>query len=498
MSKSFSRAEVAKNNTEASAWIIIDSIVYDITRFAGMHPGDATEAFYDLHRHEVLEKFGPKLKLGQVEGESQKIIKMNFADYSPVPYAEHPSVVGFKSPYYTQKHLEYRTVCRNFVAKHVLPDALACEETGARPSKELVKLLGEEGYLAARLGPGKHLKGLKLPGGIKPEEFVTHLSFVSKLSVVRVMCRGYADGNSGGMVIGLPPVFNFGSKALKEKIVGPVLRGEKYIALAISEAFAGSDVAGLKTRAEKSPCGKFYIVNGTKKWITGGMYADYFSTAVRTDKGITMLLIERGEGVRTKQISTSYSKTAGTAYIIFENVKVPVENILGVENKGFQVVMSNFNHERWVMCVGSVRGTKSIIEECFKWANQRKVFGRPLINQPVIRQKLASMVALSEALQHWLDHTTFQMNNLSYFEQATKLAGSLALLKYQCTRVGHYVSDNAVQIFGGRGITRTGMGRVIEGFQRTNKFDAILGGSEEILADLGIKQAVKNFPNTRL
>jgi alkylation response protein AidB-like acyl-CoA dehydrogenase len=90
------------------------------------------------------------------------------------------------------------------------------------------------------------------------------------------------------------------------------------------------------------------------------------------------------------------------------------------------------------------------------------------------------------------------MNNHTYMEQATVLAGPLALLKYQCTRVAHLVADQSVQIFGGRGITRTGMGRVIEGFHRGHKFDAILGGSEEILADLGIKQAVRDFPGARL
>lgn len=152
------------------------------------------------------------------------------------------------------------------------------------------------------------------------------------------------------MIIGLPPVVNFAKKHVREKVVPEVLNGDKYAALAISEAFAGSDVAGLATRAEKTPDGKFFIVNGyirssniylgTKKWITGGMYADYFSTAVRTSKGISMLLIERSEGVSTKRIKTSYSPTAGTAYITFENVKVPVENLLGIEDKGIQLLPS--------------------------------------------------------------------------------------------------------------------------------------------------------------
>jgi alkylation response protein AidB-like acyl-CoA dehydrogenase len=145
------------------------------------------------------------------------------------------------------------------------------------------------------------------------------------------------------MVIGLPPVLNFGSPELKKKVIPEVLSGKKYIALAISEAFAGSDVAGLQCTATKSADGQYYIVNGTKKWITNGTFADYFSTGVRTDKGLSVLLIERGEGVETKPIKTSYSPAAGTAYITFDNVKVPVGNLLGKENKGLQVILSNFN-----------------------------------------------------------------------------------------------------------------------------------------------------------
>jgi alkylation response protein AidB-like acyl-CoA dehydrogenase len=119
--------------------------------------------------------------------------------------------------------------------------------------------------------------------------------------------------------------------------------------LAVTEAFAGSDVAGVKTTAVKTPDGKHYVVNGTKKWITNGAFCDYFVTAVKTDKGLSVLLIERGPGVETTPIKTSYSPTAGTAFISFDNVKVPVENLLGVENKGIYVILANFNHERWMM-----------------------------------------------------------------------------------------------------------------------------------------------------
>lgn len=143
-------------------------------------------------------------------------------------------------------------------------------------------------------------------------------------------------------------------------------------------------MAGLTCVAVKTPCGKFYKVNGTKKWITNGCFCDYFVTAVRTGDagifGISMMLIERGPGVTTKLIKTSYSPSAGTAYITFENVLVPVENILGEENDGFRCIMANFNHERWMIVCGTHRGNRAVLEDCFKWANQRKVFGKPLIN----------------------------------------------------------------------------------------------------------------------
>lgn len=198
--------------------------------------------------------------------------------------------------------------------------------------------------------------------------------------------------------------------------------------------------------------------------------------------------------MKPKKIKTSYSGAAGTAFITFDNVKVPVTNLLGKENRGFECIMYNFNHERWLIIAGVNRGSREIISDCFKWSMQRRVFGKRLIDQPVIRLKLAEMVAQLESVQSWFENLTYQMTKMSYNEQAQKLAGPIALCKYQSTRVATLISDHAVQIFGGRGITRTGMGNRVEHFQRTFKFGAVLGGSEEIMADLGMKQAIKYYP----
>ena len=102
------------------------------------------------------------------------------------------------------------------------------------------------------------------------------------------------------------------------------------------------------------------------RWITNGHFSDYFTVACKTKRGLTVFLVERGEGVATKPIKTSYSSSAGTAFVTFDNVKVPSENILGKEDAGLIVVLSNFNHERWVICCTSARVQRMIVEECFK------------------------------------------------------------------------------------------------------------------------------------
>ncbi|EIE88106.1 hypothetical protein G6F46_009656 [Rhizopus delemar] len=498
--KTFTREEVKRHASEDDLWIIIDSSVYDMSRFVDMHPGgaipileyagkDATDAFYGLHRQEVLVKYN-RYKIGTIDNEKPQVDFHEHGSFSKVPYAEPNAWMGFKSPYYKDSHFKLRAAVRK-VTDSLAVEAREFEESGTKPSDEFMKKLGDNGLLAANIGPGPWLHGMTFPGGVKGEEFDYFHEMIIHEECARWKVRGFDDGVLGGMIISLPTILNFGSPALKQKAI---FAGRKRICLAITEPYAGSDVARIRTTAKRTPDGKHFIVNGVKKWITGGCWADYFSVAVQTEKGMSMLLIERGEGVETKPIKTSYSPSAGTAYVTFENVKVPVENLLGKENKGLFVVLSNFNHERWVMLTGLSMACRLAIEECFKWANQRTVFGKRLIEQPVIRQKLAKMIAKLESFHNWVENITYQMNSMSYAEQADKLAGPIALCKYLSTRVAHDISDEACQIFGGRAITKTGMGRTIETLQRTYKFSAILGGSEEIMADLGVRQALKKYP----
>eukprot|EP00928_Gymnodinium_smaydae_P057437 TRINITY_DN4067_c0_g4_i1.p1 TRINITY_DN4067_c0_g4~~TRINITY_DN4067_c0_g4_i1.p1 ORF type:complete len:554 (+),score=126.40 TRINITY_DN4067_c0_g4_i1:250-1662(+) len=462
-----------------------------------------------MHKAEVLEKVGKKLVKGTIKGaavgEQEASADKHRIDVAP--YSEPSSWMGWHSPYYKESHRRFRLKLRAFVEDVLKPEADSFEETGEHPSAEVYQAMGKCGLLASRVGKDlmpalKHIPGIDLEQGlgVSPAEFDHFHELIAHEEMGRLNSPSYCDGIGAGFCIGLPPVLHFAPPHIRDKVVPEVLRGEKRICLAISEPAAGSDVAGMLTTATKTPDGKHYIVNGIKKWITNGHFADYFTTAVRTGSGrggLSMLFISRDmEGVQTKPIKTTYSSCAGTALVIFDNVKVPVENLMGLGNKGkegqgFACIMFNFNHERWFIVASFLASCRTQIADCFKWANQRMAFGKPLIEQPVLRQKLARMAGMVESVHAMLENITYQMDNMSYKEQSEKLGGPIALLKYQATRTGTLVADEAVQMFGGRGITRTGMGINVERFQKTYKYASILGGSEEVLADLAVRQQMK-------
>mmetsp|Transcript_2561 Transcript_2561/g.4236 ORF Transcript_2561/g.4236 Transcript_2561/m.4236 type:complete len:519 (-) Transcript_2561:87-1643(-) len=510
----FSVQEIAKHNKQGDCWLVVDGAVYDVSKFAIMHPGgeellyefggkDVSDDFWGLHRREVLDKYHSKLLKGYVEGvkvpEQRDDGVTGFGAISGVPYAETFSArLSFKSPYHNEKHVAWRKFVREYYDKELRELSVRCEQSNEPATLEVMQKLSSAGLLHTRMGPGKHLNLLPMPMGLKPEEFDYAYEKIMQEETSRLQCPGFSDSLYAGFAIGTPPLINYGPEWMQKEVVPEILAGRKRVCLAITEAFAGSDVASIRTTAKLTPDGRHYIVNGTKKWITGSRFADYFTTAVRTGGpgagGISMLLIPKSEGIETKLIKTVYSSSAGTGYVTFENVKVPVENLLGKENHGFPMIMANFNHERWAIAVGMIGASRYIVEECFKWTMQRKAFGKPLIQQAVVREKLAEMIAAVETVDAYADLITYQMSNMSYNEQNKHLGGPISLLKYKATRTAHDVADQAVQMFGGRGVTKGGMGRNVETFARTYKAPSVYGGAEAIMLSLGVSQALKTYP----
>jgi len=408
-----------------------------------------------------------------------------------VPFGDPSWYRGMNSPYYKQTHVQWREKIRAFTEKEIMPYVQEWDRSKSLPKELLIKAYQAQ-ILPACVG-SKWLTEFAGPG---PEDYDSFHELIMIDELSRCGSGGVMWGLQGGLAIGLPPIFLFGSRYLQEKVVASCLRGEKRICLCITEPYAGSDVANLKCTATRTSDGRHFIVNGEKKWITNGIMSDYFTVACRTGGpgmgGVSLILVERGTpGLVTKQMECSGVWASGTTYITFDDCKVPAENLIGEENKGFKYIMYNFNHERWMIIVQALRFARVCLEESVKHAHRRKTFGKKLIEHPVIRWKIAEMARQVEATQAQVDFLTYQFTTMSKEEQNLKLGGETALLKAQATKVFEYCSREAQQIFGGIGYTMGGLGEKVERLSREVRAYAVPAGSEEIMLDLGVRQAIK-------
>jgi len=278
-------------------------------------------------------------------------------------------------------------------------------------------------------------------------------------------------------------VVNFATEEVTERVAPPVLRGEKWISLGITEPSGGSDVAHLKTTAVRD--GDVYVVNGSKTFITGGMRANWVSTAVRTGGegagGVSMLLIATDAPGFSR---TALDKKQGwwasdTATLYFNNVRVPVGNLIGVENQGFRVIMNNFNGERMAMAASMEAQSRVCLEEAVSWATQRHTFGKRLADHQVIRHKIAQMKQKINATQAYI-RVCYES-----IEAGEPNPGDIAMLKVQASETVEFCAREAMQILGGMGYMR---GNRVERIYREVRVNAIGGGSEEIMRDLASRQ----------
>jgi alkylation response protein AidB-like acyl-CoA dehydrogenase len=289
-----------------------------------------------------------------------------------------------------------------------------------------------------------------IAAGIKPEDWDGFHDFILWDELIRA---GPIASIFIGLVVGAPPLQKFASAELQKKIFPEILSGDKRICLAVTEPDAGSDVRNVKTTAEKSADGKHYIVNGSKKWITNGMFSDYFMTLVRTGgpgaAGLSMLLIPRSEGLKTRKLEVVAGPLSATTYVTFEDVKVPVEYLIGKEGEGFKQTMVNFNHERLWIAFQAIRGCRIALEDAFSWAIKREAFDKTLIEQPVVRNKFGNCGRMVESLQAWTEQVVYELEHLSDADGARLLGGTTALLKVESGMVCKYVAEECLKIMGG-------------------------------------------------
>ncbi len=384
---------------------------------------------------------------------------------SPVDFDHY-----YRGPAYKEEHRAWGKTLRDFIEAEILPHVEDWEEAGEFP-RALYKKAGDIGLL-----------GLGYPeeyGGTPVEDSM--YSMVTSEEMARIGAGGVG---SSLLVhgIGLPPILARGTEEMKQRVAPAVLAGDKVICLAITEPSGGSDVARIKTRANLM--GDHYIVNGAKMFITGGMRADYITTAVRTggegSRGISLLLIESDrEGVSRTSLKKQGWLSSDTAAISFDDVKVPKENLIGEEGHGFAGIMHNFNSERIGMVTNCVAHSRVCFEDALAWARIRETFGRRLADHQVIRHKFAEMARHIAATQAYLDQCAERV-------RAGELpVADLSLLKVQATRTLEFCAREASQIIGGASYMR---GERVERIYREVRVNAIGGGSEEIMLDLASRQ----------
>ncbi|KAJ5128800.1 Cytochrome b5 [Penicillium atrosanguineum] len=517
MAKTFSKDDVASHGKGDSLWIVIDEDVYDVSKFQDEHPGgkkilqrvagkDASKQFWKYHNEEAgRARSGPAPAPKKAESTPQPQASGDFkppATAEPqepygdlIPFADPSWYQGYSSPYFNETHAALREEVRQWVETEIDPYVTEWDE-GKEVPPHIYKQMGERGYLAGLLGvkyPEQHTP-FRVQS-VSPDRWDLFHEMLLTDELSRAGSGGLVWNLIGGYGIGCPPLVKFGKKALVDRILPDILAGDKRICLAITEPDAGSDVANLGCEAKLSEDGKHYIVNGEKKWITNGIWADYFTTAVRTGpdgmNGLSVLLIERSEGVSTRRMDCQGVLSSGTTYVTFEDVKVPVENLIGKENGGFKVIMTNFNHERIGIVIQCCRFARVCYEESIKYAHKRKTFGKRLIDHPVIRMKLAHMARQIEATYNWLENIIFQCQCMEETEAMLKLGGAIAGLKAQSTQTFEFCAREASQIFGGLSYSRGGQGGKVERLYRDVRAYAIPGGSEEIMLDLSMRQSLR-------
>ena len=372
--------------------------------------------------------------------------------------------------YFTEEHDMLRQTTRQFVAKEILPFVDEWEEAGTFP-RELYKKSADVGI--CRLGYPEEV------GGIPSDLF-------GELVVWEEMNRSGSGGlnaSLGSHAIALPPIVSLGTPAQKETYVRPVLAGERIAALAITEPSGGSDVARLQTTATRD--GDHYIVNGSKTFITSGYRADQITCAVRTGGpgfgGISLLIIDADlEGYSTSQpLKKMGWWPSDTAQIFLDNVRVPVENLIGVENQGFIAIMLNFQKERLMMAVGATTAADMALQECLRYVKERETFGKSLERHQVIRHKLADMATLVEVSREYNYRVAAKMS--AGVDQVTEVS----MAKNFACDIADQVMHQAVQIFGGYGFMRE---YLVERLYRDNRIMSIGGGTREIMNEVIAKR----------
>jgi acyl-CoA dehydrogenase len=370
------------------------------------------------------------------------------------------------TPPFTDEHEELRASARGFIERELTPYAQQWEDERWFPDEVFGKLAAQG------------LLGLKYPEeyGGQGGDHLHEAVLIEELA--RAGSGGTAAGIGAHVNIATPPIWKFGSEEQKQRYLVPAIRGEKIGALGITEPDAGSDVAALRTRAERTDGG--WVVNGEKTYITNGVRAHFIVTAVKTSAegghhGISFLIIDRGEGVSSSKLEKLGWHASDTATIGFEDVFVPEENLLGGLNEGFALIMANFQWERLAMALGAAAAMQIAWERTADFARERQAFGRPLSSHQAIRHKLVDLATSAYTCR------CVTYDALRRFIAGEEPVREVTMAKLLTQRASFELMDACLQIHGGAGYMREYW---VERAARDARLGPIGGGSDEIMREI--------------
>ena len=375
------------------------------------------------------------------------------------------------SPFLTERHDAWRTQLRTFVDTHIAPNLKDWDAASDFPDSLYV-----EAAKAGILGMGFRED---LGGTGEDIDLWDRIIFAEEFFRLG---SGVVFADLATPWIALPPIISGGTPEMLERVAKPVLAGQKKIAFAVTEPGGGSDVSAFTTTAERK--GDVFVVNGGKTLISGAMKADFLLTAVRTGGpgmgGLSMLLIETDRaGVSRGPVPGLEWYNRNNGWLTFDNVEVPVSNLIGVENRGFAGLAGQFNIERFSGISATLAMARTCIAEAIAFARERQTFGKRLIDHQSMRHKIVEMIQRLKAAYAFLDILVWR------FQRGETPVADLALLKVQATTTLEHCARESLQVLGGRAYT--GDNRV-ERIYREARIFVIGGGSEEILRDLAAKQ----------
>ena len=366
----------------------------------------------------------------------------------------------------TEEHRLFRDTVRGVVQREIDAHADDWERDGDFPAHELFGRFGELGLLGIEYDPA-------YGGGGADHSF----TMIFGEEIGRSASLGVSMALSVQTDMATPALHRFGSDELKERYLRPAISGEHVAAIGVSEPDAGSDVAGLRTRAVRD--GDEWVINGSKLWITNGTQADWVCLLCRTSdeggyRGMSQVIVPTdvdGFAV-SRKLDKLGMRASDTAELTFDDVRVPVANTIGEVGRGFQQQMAQFQNERMIAAYQMVGATELALERTVQYLKERPAFGAPLIANQSLQFDLADLAADLDLVRH---HNWAAVDSALQGEDITRQA---TVAKLKSARLARRMADLAVQFHGGMGYVEDNWPAR---FFRDTRLWSIGGGADEVM-----------------